>query len=340
MIHNNPLFVRSHDFSGEATMGGEQSWQTPRLYGRGWTASGGAHLAGSLADLAYVLAQVEQDFIVPENTQSLIWQDLVPDLMTSAVLPRWWRVTRNELHAVALYQRSGEELLAASMENEKLRQSAMDILSDRLLPQRSGELEEALRAGRREEALRLLMPAEVFYLEAEFRRRFPGETGQWGKAGQDLESLAQRYPEEASWERLSRDFGVPHPALAQTYARELLNGKPFPTFLGYSSRLLAESWDSNNLYWARLADEMGYPPVRLHRLVPELTHRMVEKIFATHLEDWPAMLRALRETGDEFRLGKIASLPKSSAAPAFEEVLSTDGILDKPGPGKPGRIEE
>ena len=85
---------------------------------------------------------------------------------------------------------------------------------------------------------------------------------------------------------------------------------------------------------------MGYPPVRLHRLVPELTHRMVEKIFATHLEDWPAMLRALRETGDEFRLGKIASLPKSSAAPAFEEVLSTDGILNKPGPGKPGRIEE
>jgi hypothetical protein len=24
------------------------------------------------------------------------------------MLPRWWSVTRNELHAVALYQRSGE----------------------------------------------------------------------------------------------------------------------------------------------------------------------------------------------------------------------------------------
>jgi hypothetical protein len=52
----------------------------------------------------------------------------------------------------------------------------------------------------------------------------------------------------------------------------------------------------------------------LHRLVPELTHRMVEKIFATHLEDWPAVLRAMRETGDEFRAGKIESLPKTSAA--------------------------
>jgi hypothetical protein len=56
-----------------------------------------------------------------------------------------------------------------------------------------------------------------------------------------------------------------------------------------------------------LADEKGYPPVVLNRLIPELTHRMVEKIFATDFEDWPAMLRAMRETGEEFRQGKIAS---------------------------------
>jgi hypothetical protein len=61
------------------------------------------------------------------------------------------------------------------------------------------------------------------------------------------------------------------------------------------------------LYWARLADEMGYPPVVLNRLVPQLTHRMVENVFGTNLEDWPAVLRALRETGEEFRQGKIAS---------------------------------
>jgi hypothetical protein len=86
----------------------------------------------------------------------------------------------------------------------------------------------------------------------------------------------------------------------------LLNTKPFPAYQGYSSRLLAESWDSSNLYWARLADEMGYPPAMLNRLVPELTRRMVEKIFATEFEDWPAILRALHETGNEFRQGKFA----------------------------------
>jgi hypothetical protein len=47
--------------------------------------------------------------------------------------------------------------------------------------------------------------------------------------------------------------------------------------------------------------------VMLNRLVPELTRRMTAKIFATELEDWPAMLRAMQETGDELRQGKAAS---------------------------------
>jgi hypothetical protein len=317
MVYNNALFVRSHDFSGATIMEGKEAWQTPRLYGRGRTAGGGAHLAGSLADLPYVLAQVEQQFIVPENVQSLIWEDLVPDLLTSAVVPRWWRVTRNELHAVTLYQRFGEELLAAAAENEKLRQRVMDILYDRMLPQSLEQVEETLHAGHGEEAISHLVPAETFYLAAEFRRRFPEESNKWTKSGQELEELSQRYRKEISWERLSVDFGVPHPAFAQTYARELLNVKPLPTVFGYSSRLLAESWESNNLYWARLADEMDYPPVMLNLLVPELTRCMVEKIFASHLEDRPALLRALRETGEEFRLGKIGSLPKSDARAGF-----------------------
>src|SRR5258708_22803609 len=142
MLHNNPLCVRSHDFSGgdysgEAATAGEQTWRAPRLFGRGWTASGGAHLIGSMADLPYVLAKVEQDFIVPQNVQSLIWEDLVPGLMTSAILPRWWGGTRNELHAVTLYQRTGEELVEAAAENEKVRQAVMGILSDLMLPQTS-----------------------------------------------------------------------------------------------------------------------------------------------------------------------------------------------------------
>jgi hypothetical protein len=310
ILLNNPLYVRSHDFSGEMAMGGGQSWHVPHVFGSGLPAGGGAHLAGSLADLPFVLAEAEQDFIVPENVQALIWHELVPGLVSSATLPRWWGVTQNELHAVTLYQRTGEELLAASARDEKLRVKVLEILSERMVPLRTEQTERAIRTGSVEEALSRIMPGETFYLAAEYRRRYPGETQSWGKAGEELDSLSVHYPAEVSWKRLSDDFGVPHPALAQSYSRELLNVKPFPAFMGYSSRLLAESWDSNNLYWARLADELGYPPVMLNRLVPELTYRMVEKIFATDFEDWPAMLRAMRETGEDFRQGKIASLPK------------------------------
>jgi hypothetical protein len=316
MLHVNPLFVRSHDFSGQMTSGGEQSWRAPDLFGRGEAASGGAHLAGSLADLPYVLAKAEESFLVPENVQALIWEEMVPSLLTSATVPRWWDITHNELHAVTLYQRTGEELLRSAATDEKQRQRVMLILSDRMLPQRSEQLAKALQAGQIEQILPQITPSETSYLAAEFRRRFPNETTDWGAAGTELDSLSHCCADDVSWQRVSKDFGVPHPALAQSYADNLVNVKPFPAVMGYSSRLLAETWESSNLYWARLADEMGYSPVMLNRVVPELTHRMIEKIFATTLEDWPAVLRAMQETGDEFRRGEIASLPKVNAAPA------------------------
>jgi hypothetical protein len=48
--------------------------------------------------------------------------------------------------------------------------------------------------------------------------------------------------------------------------------------------------------------------VRLNSLVPELTSRMVAKIFASDFEDWQALLEAMQQTGAEFRQGKIALL--------------------------------
>lgn len=321
LLRTNPLFVRSHDFSGETVAGVEGLWRAPQLFGEGSAAGGGAHLVGSLADLPYVLSEAEQDFIAPENVQALIWREVVPGLLTDAVLPRWWDVDRNELHAVALYQRAGEELLTSAANSDsdansrdELRDKVAQALSDRMSPKKELWLEESLRAGRINEILSQLTPADTFFLTAEFRERFPEETSAWGPAGQELNRLVRRNPEELSWQRLSRDFGVPHRTLAKNYARELLNVKPFPAFAGYSSRLVSESWDSNNLYWARLADEMGYSPQTLNLLVPELTRRMVGKIFATDFEDWGALLRAMREAGEEFRQGKIVVLPTAVAA--------------------------
>jgi len=313
MLRANPLFVRSHDFAGETVSGVEDLWHAPQLFGEGSPAGGGAHLVGSLADLPYVLSEAEQDFIAPENVQALIWREAVPDLLTDAIFPRWWNVTRNELHAVALYQIAGEELVNSAASDEKLRAKVVDILSERMPSQRASRLEQSLRDGETSDSLKEVTPADTFYLTAEFRRRFPDNTSVWGTSGQELDLLLRRDPDQVNWRRISRDFGVPHPTLAQSYACELLNVKPFPAFSGYSSRLMAESWDSNNLYWARLADEKGYSPAMLNRMVPELTRHMVAKIFATDFEDWGALLRAMRETGDEFRKGKIAVFPIAGA---------------------------
>ena len=308
ILHNNPLFVRAHDFSGISMVNPERTWHAPVVLGAGTPAGGGAYLMGSLTDLSYALASTEQDFISPENIQALVWKELVPDLLVSATLPRWWTVSPNELHAVTLYQQAGEELLTASGKNAEVRGQVIGILYDRMAPRRLEQTEQALARSDDPATMMLrMMPAETFYLAVEFRRRFPEQASTAGPAGQQLDDLLRRDPTEASSERIAKDFGVPHPTLARTNTLELLNVKPFPFFGGYSSRLFAESWESGNLYWARLADEMGYSPVMLNRIVPELTRRMTAKIFATELEDWPAMLRAMQETGDELRRGKVVS---------------------------------
>jgi hypothetical protein len=71
--------------------------------------------------------------------------------------------------------------------------------------------------------------------------------------------------------------------------------------MGYSSRIMAESWESNTLYWAALADEVHVPPSQLNVLIPEWTRQVVERIFASHLEDWPALLNSLRIIGEDVR---------------------------------------
>jgi hypothetical protein len=315
VLHNNPLFVRSHDFSSVSVQGIEQIWGDPDLIGVGATAGGGAYLLGSLADLPYALASTEQDFIAPRNVQALIWREVVPDLLVDAVLPRWWGVSRTEMHAAALYQRSGEELLTASATDPALREKTLGILADRMTPDEIEETNQALKNEQGGGALvSRTLPADTFFLAVEFRNRYPDQASRWGKANQELDDLFQKSPSDANPDRLSADFGVPHPTLTVTNSCKLLNLKPFAAFGGNASRLLAESWESDNLYWARLADEMGYSPVTLNVLVPVLTRHMIANIFASNINDWPALLRALEKTGDEFRQGKITVQTSSTIA--------------------------
>lgn len=317
VLHNNPLFIRSHDFSSNSVEGLKRIWGAPQLFGVGATAGGGAFLMGSLADLPYALALTEEDFIVPRNVQALIWKEVVPDLLVASILPRWWNVSQNELHAAALYQRSGEEILIAAGTNPELRQRVMQILSDRMTPNQMDRVEHALEDPQGARALASqVLPSDSFYLAAELRRTDPQHASKWGQSAKELDELFRKSPAAVSPAQIIADFGVPHPTLLLSDSCTLVNMRPVVAFGGNNSRLLAESWESNNLYWARLADEMGYSPVALNILVPALTRRMVSNIFASNSDDWGALLRAMRQTGTEFRRGEIVLDAADTMGPA------------------------
>jgi hypothetical protein len=301
ILHDSPLLVRSHDFLASELVEKDQAWLAPRLFGAGITAANGARLSGSLAGLPYTLAEMQQDLIVPRNVQSLIWQGVAADILTASIVPRWWSTSPEALHAAALYQQTGEELIAAAAKDADLRATVADVLSNRLPSVTIDSISDALRENQIDAALNYVSPAAVFYLTAEFEKRFPDRIGSVGSAGRELRALVERDPAEVNPQRLSEEFGIPHPLIDKSYRDDLLNVKLFPSIMGYGSDLLAESWESTNLYWARLADQAGYSPAMLNELAPRLASNMVAIIFGSDFDDWPALNRALRQAGREFR---------------------------------------
>lgn len=191
----------------------------------------------------------------------------------------------------------------------------LGILADHMSPARMETTEQALlNTGTAEGLVAKTLPSDTFFLAAQFRKKYPDQSTNWGSAGKELDALVKRDPTHSDPARLAREFGVPHLEMAQSDGTTLLNNGIFPPSGAFEGRLFSESWESSNLYWERLADEMGYSPAMLNVLVPTLTRRMVANIFATNIDDWPALLRAMRETGDEFRQGKFAVHGASTVA--------------------------
>ncbi|MBI3695992.1 MAG: hypothetical protein HY238_14275, partial [Acidobacteria bacterium] len=299
IIRTNPLFVRSHDFLG--VQASTHTWRAAELFGTGWPSNGGGRLLGSLSGLAYAQAEAEQNFLVPSQTQALIWGDLVPQIMLSAKVPRWWQVSAIEQHWMALHLRLGEELLAQASTDARARASVLDKLALQVAPARRYRTAKLLENGQVRDAIELTTPAELYQLARQHLEAGQSQAGASSPVEQEIRRLAAAEPAHANPNRMSAAFGTPHPTLANSYRPELLGLPTFPTLMGYSSRIMAESWESNNLYWAALADELHLPPAQLNVLIPQWTQKVVERIFATHLEDWPAVLRSLRWIGDDYK---------------------------------------
>ena len=296
VLYTNPLFVRGHDFLGVA--GNTATWRAAEMFGTGWPSNGGGRLLGSLAGLPYALAEAEQNFLVPSQTQALIWGDLVPHLIQSAKIPRWWKVTPAQTHWVGLHIRLGQRLVAEAAFDSGRRQTMIRSLSAHASPARTQMVETALTHGEVSAAIERITPSELYILGTEAAGKLEASSE---SLVAEIRRLAAESGAEVSPQAISRAFGTPKPTLANSYRPELLNLRLFPTLMGYSSRIMAESWECNTLYWAALSDEVHLPPSQLNVLIPEWTRKLAERIFASNLEDWPAVLRSLRIVGDDVR---------------------------------------
>ena len=296
ILLTNPHFVRSHDFIG--IQSSNQTWKQTEVFGTGWPSSAGGRLVGSLAGLPYALAESEQNFMIPTREQALIWGDLVPQMILSAKIPRFWTVTPGQMHWLALHLRAGEGFLAEAVIDEKRREQVLSALERQAAPARAREVAQLLFGAQVRSALDLVTPSELFAIARQVVRT---DTTSGDPMSTEIRRMAADSPDSVSYAAISRAFGTPKPTLAASYTPELLNLRTFPTLMGYSSRILAESWESSNLYYAALADEMQLAPSQLNVVIPQWTQKTVERIFATHLEDWPALLRSLRLVGDDIR---------------------------------------
>lgn len=288
----NPMFVRMHDFVGYA--GSPAAWRSTEVASLGWPANAGGRLSGSLVRLPYALAQAEQNFLMPRKEQALIWADMVPQLIMNVTVTHWRNVTSEQVRWVALRIRRGRNLVAAAALNPDIERQVSDSLARYLTPANVERLQHELYGSNPERAIQELPPSYLYALASDpkLASLSPDVTSS------ELDAMAASGAPSLAPAAIAAAFGTPKPSLTHSLTPGLMYLRTFPTLMGFSSRLLAESWESNNLFYAALADEAGVRTDMLDAYVPEWNRSSIENIFATHLEDWPALIRSLNLTAD------------------------------------------
>lgn len=295
LLLTNPLFVRGHDFIGPPEA--PASWRATEIVGSGWPASTGGRLMGSLISLPYAIAEAEQNFLTPKREQALIWADLVPQMIVDVTVTRWRNVKPEQVRWVSLHIQRGRSLLAAAALDSSLQPRVFAAYARFATPARVELLQDELNAGDFRKAVSEVPPSELYALAQDPALRDVSPD----VASSAISAIAEEHNADLTASAIARSFGTPKPTLTHSYRPGLLYLRTFPALMGYSSRILAESWESDNLYYAALADEMGVPVDQLDAYVPEWNRSAIENIFATHLEDWPAVLRSLHTVGENVR---------------------------------------
>jgi hypothetical protein len=269
---------------------------------------------GSLSTLPYALAEAEQNFLIPDADPGA---DLGrpgaaddPERQDPALVERH---ARRKLHWVGLHLRYGRELLAEAALDAELRAQVLDSLSLLAAPgahPRGGALARAGRGegcrGARDALGAVLLAREVgaqalratsSCLLAELRA-WPG-LAQGSELRRHLARLRHAQADAGQFLRAgaAQPAHLPHPdgLLQPHHGGEL--GIEHPVLGGPGRRT-------------------GVSPAQLNVRIPEWTQKLVEQIFASHLEDWPAVLKSLRLVGDDVR-ARARALAPAEGIPAI-----------------------
>ncbi len=300
LLLTNSSFVRNHDFIGPENSPAE--WSTTEVAGTGWPESGGGRLVGSLITLPYAIAESEQNFLSPKREQALIWGDLVPQMIVDVTVNRWRNVTPEQIRWMSLHVLRGESLLAAAGMNTGVQSAVLNSYRHFAIPSRVEWLQDHLQSGDFKDAV-ADVPTSALYalaIDPKLTNISPDIYSS------EIADMTSKDDPALSPEAIAHTFGTPKPTLTHSLQPGLLYLRPFPALMGYSSRILAESWESNNIYYAALADQAGVPADDLDSYVPEWNRATIENIFATHLEDWPALLRSLRTLGMNIQQQRVS----------------------------------
>lgn len=291
LLLTNSSFVRSHDFIGPENA--PAAWAPTEVAGTGWPESGGGRLVGSLISLPYAVAEAEQNFLTPKREQALIWADLVPQMIVDVTVNRWRNVTPEQIRWVGLHVARGESLIAASAFNSGVETAVLNSYRRFATPSRVEWLQDRLESGDFKTAIANVPTSALYALALDPKLANISPDIYLTEAAE----IASQHDPSLSPQAIAHTFGTPKPTLTHSLQPGLLYLRIFPALMGYSSRILAESWESNNIYFAALADRTGIPVGELDSYVPEWNRAAIENIFATHLEDWPALLRSLHAVG-------------------------------------------
>ena len=128
----------------------------------------------------------------------------------------------------------------------------LELLNRHAPPVRVRRVADLIDDGLVSEAIENVTPAEMYALASDWWESHKDDNSVFT---QETKRLMAEHPQHVTPAAISRAFGTPKPTLTGSYQPELLNLRTFPTLMGYSSRIMAESWNRICCIMRPVADE-------------------------------------------------------------------------------------